>query len=324
MTAHTIKRRNLLAVTAITGLLPFRGLAQARNSPIRWVLPFPAGAASDVIARAIAQSASRHLGQPIIIDNKAGGDGIISAAEVARAKPDGLTLLFGTNSALSASPALKQKLPYDPQTSFDPIAPIGRYTFFLFVNTTSPARSVPELIALAREAPGKLNYATGNTTSLVSSLQFNALSNIKMTHVPYKGEPAAIVDLLSNQVQVMFANPAQGLPHVESGKLRILATTSTERSPLRPEVPTMVEAGVKGFNITSWAGLFAPRGTPAATLQSLQSAFTQAMKDPEVERTLRQQGFVATPGNGTDLKRLLDEQLGQYRDTIRAAGIQPE
>jgi tripartite-type tricarboxylate transporter receptor subunit TctC len=323
MPMHSVRRRHLILATA-AAMLPTVGIAQSRANPIRFVLPFPAGAASDVIARAIAQAASRRLDQTIIVENKAGGDGIISASDVARAKPDGLTLLFGTNSALSASPALKKRLPYDPQTSFDPITPIGRYTFFLFVNANSPARSVAELVELAKRSPGTLNYATGNTTALVSSLQFNALSNIKMTHVAYKGEPAAIIDLLNDQVQVMFANPAQGLPHVASGKLRVLATTSTERSHLKPDVPTMVEAGVKGFSITSWAGLFAPKGTPADTVQRLRQAFVHAMKEPEVEQALRQQGFVATPGESADLKRLLDEQLLQYRDTIRGAGIQPE
>lgn len=318
----TLKRRSLLI--AASALLPAMSFAQTISGPVRLVIPFPPGAASDVIARALAQSASQQLGQPIIVDNKAGADGIISAAEVARAKPNGLTLLFGTNSAMSASPALKEKLPYDPVESFTPVTPIGRYTFFLFVNDKTPVRSVGELVDLAKKSPGKLNYATGNTTALVSSLQFNALSGIRMEHVAYRGEPAAMVDLLGDQVQVMFATLGQGLPHVATEKLRILATTSAERSSLVPNVPTMVEAGVKGFSITSWAGLFAPAGTPPATVDQLRNAFTHAMKDQAVEQTLRQQGFVATPGDGADLMKLLKEQLVQYRETIRAAGIKPD
>lgn len=310
----------LFAALAISSM----ARADYPDAPIRLVVPFPPGSASDAIARAIAISASSKVGQPIIIDNKAGGDGIISAAEVARSKPDGLTLLFGTNSALSASPALKTKLPYDPVKSFVPVTAIGRYTFFLYVNEKTQAKTVSELIGLAKQNPGKLNFATGNTTALVSSLQLNSISAIKMEHVAYKGEPAAILDLLSNQVQVMFGTPALGLPHLTSGKLRVLATTSEERSPLLPQVPTMGESGVKGFTITSWAGLFAPAGTPDPVIAKIRVAFTDALKDPAVLGALQKQGFVATPSDGAALGKLVDDQLIQYRETIRAAGIQPE
>jgi tripartite-type tricarboxylate transporter receptor subunit TctC len=277
-----------------------------------------------VIARAIAQAASPKLGQPIIIENKAGGDGVISAADVARAEPDGHRLLFGTNSAFSASPALKSKLPYDPVKSFAPITEIGRYTFFLYVNSSVEANTVAGLVSAAKKAPYKLNYATGNTTALVSMLQFNAINDVAMNHVPYRGEPAAMLDLLSDRVQVMFANPSIGIRHLQSGKVHALATTSTQRSHLLPELPTMEEAGVKGFSITSWAGLFAPAGTPGPILAKIRAAFTSAMKEPSVQKALDQQGFVATPSDAASLERLVREQLVKYRDTIRAAGIQPE
>ena len=306
--------------------LTFASLARAEfpDAPLRLVLPFPAGAASGPIGRVIARSASAQLGQPIIVENKAGADGIISASDVARARPDGLTLLFGTNSALSASPALKKSLPYDPVKSFTPITEIGRYTFFLYVNEPTPAKTVPELVDLARKQPGTLNFATGNTTSLVSSLQFNALNRIKMEHVPYKGEPAAVVDLLNGRVQVMFGNPSIGLPYVTTGKLRVLATTSQERSPLLPDVPTLREAGLKDFDITSWAGLFAPAGTPEPIVARIRAAFTAAMNDATVLSALEKQGFVATPSDGATLTRLVETQLVRYRDTIRAAGIPAE
>ena len=294
------------------------------EAPVRLVIPFPPGSASDVIARALASAAATKLGQPVIVDNKAGGDGIISANEVARAKPNGLTLLFGTNSALSASPALKVKLPYDPVKSFEPVTSLGRYTFFLYVNSQTPAKDVGQLIAHAKANPGKLNFATGNTTALVSSLQFNSVTQIKMEHVAYKGEPPAMLDLLSNQVQVMFGTPTLGLPHLPVGKLNVLATTSSERSPLLPDVPTLTEAGIQGFSITSWAGLFAPAGTPKATTDSVRYAFTEALKDPVVIATLQKQGFVPVASDAEALRRLVAEQLVKYRDTIRAAGIQPE
>ncbi|MDO9403517.1 MAG: tripartite tricarboxylate transporter substrate binding protein [Polaromonas sp.] len=318
------KTNNRRAVLALALLIPLIAHAEFPESPIRLVIPFPPGSASDAIARALATSAATKLGQPVVVDNKAGGDGIISASEVARARPDGLTLLFGTNSALSASPALKVKLPYDPVKSFAPITSLGRYTFFLYVNSATQAKTVADLVKLAKQSPGQLNFATGNTTALVSSLQFNSISGIRMEHVAYKGEPAAMLDVLSNQVQVMFGNPTLGIPHLGSGKLRVLATTSSERSPLLPDVPTMNEAGVAGFSITSWAGLFAPAGTPAPAVAKIRAAFTDAMKDPVVANALQQQGFVARPSDGEGLTKLVEEQLVRYRTAIRAAGIQPE
>lgn len=323
----TLVQTTLLAASTLAATLFAATPAHAAdfpNGPVRLVVPFPAGAASDVIARALARSAATKLGQPMIVDNKAGADGMISATEVARAKPDGQTLLFGTNSAFSASPALRLKLPYDPVKSFAPVTELGRYTFFLYVNAASPAKTLPEFITYAKAHPGKLNYATGNTTALVSSLQFNAISNIDLVSVAYKGEPAAIVDLLDNRVQMMFGNPTLGLTHLASGKLRVLATTSEARSPLLPDVPTMKEAGVKGFTITSWAGLFAPAGTPEPALAKIREAFTAAMKDPEVLAVLEKQGFTATPSTPASLAKLVEEQLVRYRTTIRAAGIQAE
>lgn len=302
------------------------GVARAEfpTGPITLVVPFPPGAASDAIARSLASAASPKLGQPIVVENKAGGDGVISASDVARAAPDGHRLLFGTNSALSASPAMKKKLPYDPVKSFAPVTELGRYTFFLFVNASVEAKTVAELVAAAKQAPGRLNYATGNTTSLVSMLQFSSLTGADMTHIPYRGEPAAMVDMLSNRVQVMFANPSIGLPHLEKGQIKALATTSRQRSPLLPSVPTMAEAGVNDFRITSWAGLFAPAGTPEPVLAKLRKAFTEAMQEPSVKGQLEQQGFIAQASDGASLGQLVRDQLVQYGDTIRAAGIQPE
>lgn len=326
MTCPNYKRTYMKKISLLLAIVAFSSMATAEypDRPIRLVVPFPPGAASDVIARAIASAAGPAIGQAIIVDNKAGADGILSAAEVARAKPDGLTLLFGTNSALSASPALKKTLPYDPVKSFVPVTGIGRYTFFLYVSEATQAKTLPELVALAKREPGKLNFATGNTTALVSSLQLNATTGVEMQHVAYRGEPAAITDLVGNQVQVMFGTPALGMPHLAAGKLRVLATTSAIRSPLMPEVPTLKEAGLPNFSITSWAGLFAPAGTPPEITAKVAAAFNAALKEKAVVEQLNKQGFVTQPGTGNDLGRLVAEQLTRYRETIRAAGIQPE
>ena len=179
--------------------------AQYPAKPIRVVVPFPAGSATDTITRILGASVSAAIGQPLIVDNKAGADGAIAAAEVAKASPDGYTLLMATNSPMSAVPALKKSPPYDPVADFTPITDVGRYTFFLYVSAVTPVKSFPELISYAKAHPGKLNYATGNTTGIVSFAQMNSLAGIEMTHVPYKGEPQGIADLVGGRVQVMWA-----------------------------------------------------------------------------------------------------------------------
>ncbi|MGH8674961.1 MAG: Bug family tripartite tricarboxylate transporter substrate binding protein, partial [Burkholderiales bacterium] len=196
--------RHFLAGIAAS-LFTATAAAQYPAKPIRIVVPFPAGSATDTVTRILGQSISSAIGQPVIVDNKPGADGAIAAAEVAKALPDGYTLLMATNSPMSAVPAMKKAPPYDPVADFTPITDIGRYTFFLYVNAGLPIKSFQELIAHAKANPGKLNYATGNTTGIVSFAQMNSLAGIDMTHVPYKGEPQGITDLVGGRVQVMWA-----------------------------------------------------------------------------------------------------------------------
>src|SRR3989440_5092550 len=236
--------------------------AQFPGNPIRLVVPFPAGSATDTISRILGNSVSQAIGQPIVVENRAGADGAIAAAEVARSAPDGYTLLMATNSPMSAVPALKKSPPYDPVADFTPITDVGRYTFFLYVHPSVPAKTFADLIAYAKANPGKLNYATGNTTGIVSFAQIKSLAGIEMVHVPYKGEPAGITDLVAGRVQMMIATPTTGLAHVKAGRLRALVTTLSKRSSLLPEVPTIAEAGMPQFSITSWAALFAPAKLP--------------------------------------------------------------
>src|SRR5437762_3386132 len=224
--------------------ISFAAHAQYPNKPVRVVVPFPAGSSTDIVTRVLANSVSQSIGQQLVVDNKAGADGAIAAAEVAKAAPDGYTLLMATNSPMAAVPAMKKNLPYDPVADFTPITDVGRYTFFLYVSAGLPIRSFQELVAYAKANPGKLNYATGNTTGIVSFAQMNSLAGIDMTHVPYKGEPQGITDLVGGRVQVMWATPTTGLAHVKDGKLRAVATNLKARSSLLPEVPTMAEVGV--------------------------------------------------------------------------------
>jgi tripartite-type tricarboxylate transporter receptor subunit TctC len=315
--------RRLLCWLAMA-LLPFAAQAQYPAKPVRVIVPFPAGSATDTITRILANSVSQTLGQPLLVENKAGADGAIAAAEVARAPADGYTLLMATNSPMSAVPAMKKSPPYDPLADFTPITDIGRYTFFIVVHPSVPAKTLAELIDYARANPGKLNYATGNTTGIVSTAYFASLAEIRMVHVPYKGEPQAITDLVAGRVQLMFASSSTSVPQVREGKLHALVTTLARRSPLLPEVPTIAEAGMPQFSLTSWAGLFGPARLPRDVLERLNREFVAAMGRADVQAAMEKQAFALSPSSPQRLAEFVKEQLESYRAVLRAAGVQPE
>jgi tripartite-type tricarboxylate transporter receptor subunit TctC len=313
-------------VLVVAGALLFaaQAFAQYPNKPIRVVVPFPAGSATDTIARILGQSVSAAVGQPVIVDPKVGADGAIAGAEVVKAAPDGYTLLMATNSPMAVVPAMKKVPPYDPVADFTPITDVGRYTFFLYVNAELPIKSFQELVAYAKANPGKLNYATGNTTGIVSFAQMNSLTGIEMTHVPYKGEPQGITDLVGGRVQVMWATPTTGLAHVKDGKLRAVATNLKTRSAMLPEVPTMAEVGVPQYSVVSWAALYGPAKMPRDLQMRLHKEFTDAMKRPEVIAAMEKQAFPMTPSTPEELGAFTKSQMEAYRTILRAAGVQPE
>ena len=305
-------------------LLPCIALGQYPNKPIRVIVPFPGGSATDTVTRILANSVSQSIGQPLVVENKAGADGAIAGAEVSKAPADGYTLLMATNSPLAAVPAMKKAPPYDPVADFSPITDVGRYTFFLYVNPQVPAKTFAELIAYAKANPGKLNYATGNTTGIVSFAQIDSLAGIDMVHVPYKGEPAGIADLVAGRVQLMLATPTTGLAHVKDGRLKALVTTLSKRSALLPEVPTIAEAGMPQFSITSWAALFGPAKMPKEIVERLNHEFTSAMGKADVQAAMDKQAFELKPSTPEQLAQFVKEQLESYRRILRAAGVQPD
>jgi tripartite-type tricarboxylate transporter receptor subunit TctC len=312
------------AVLVAACLFAAPAFAQFPNKPIRIVVPFGAGSATDLISRVIGASVSSAVGQPVVVDNKAGADGAIAASEVAKAAPDGYTLLMATNSPLSVVPAMKKSPPYDPVADFTPITDIGRYTFFVVVNPDLPVKTLPELVQYARANPGKINYATGNTTGIVSSALLASLAKIEMVHVPYKTEPQVMADLVGGRVQMMFASSTTSMPLIREGKLRPLVTTLPRRSHLLPEVPTIAEAGYPTFSIISWAGLFGPAKMPADVVARLNKEFVAAMGRPDVQEAMQKQAFVLTPSTPEKLAAYVKEQLEGYRNILKAVGIQPE
>jgi len=312
--------------TLVLALLVVSAAAEAQfpAKPIRVVVPFPAGSATDTITRVLAQSVSQSIGQTLVVENKAGADGAIAAAEVAKAAPDGYTLLMATNSPMSAVPAMKKNPPYDPVADFTPITDVGRYTFFIVVHPSVPAKTLKELIDHARANPGKVNYATGNTTGIVSTAFFASLAKIDLVHVPYKGEPQALTDLVAGRVQLMFCSSGTSMPQIREGKLRPIVTTLAKRTHLLPELPTIAEAGLPEFSITSWAGLFGPAKMPAAVVERLNKEFVAAMARSDVQAAMEKQAFALSPSSPGELAAFVKEQMESYRRILRAAGVEPD
>ena len=303
------------------------GLAQAQTFPtkaIRLVVPFPAGSATDVVGRILAPAVSAAIGQPVLVDNKAGADGAIAGAEVVNAAPDGHTLLLATNSPIAAVPALRKNPPYDSTRDFAPVTDVGRYTFFLFASAAAPFKTLQEMIAYAKANPNKLNYGSGNTTGILSFAQMNSLAGIEMTHVPYKGEPPAVTDLVANRIQLMFATPTTAGGHTKEGRLKVITTTLPKRSPVFPDAPTMAEAGMPQFALVSWAALFAPAKTPKEVIDRLNREFVAAMKKPEVVAAMDKQAFFLSPSTPEQLGQFVREQKETYARIVRTSGIQPE
>ena len=275
--------------------------AQWPERPVRVVVPFPASGATDLIARVVTQRVAQDLGQQLVVDNKPGAGGTIGSAEVAKAAPDGYTVLFTTSSTHAISPHLMPRLSYDAAKDFTPVAHVADAPSVLLVTPSLPVKTVAELIAYAKANPGKLNYATSGNGTIVhlNSAAFSAQAGIDMTHVPYKGTALSIPDLISGQVHVLFDSLPTGMPHVAGGKVRALGVTSEKRSGLAPELPTLAESGLPGFSSVTWFGVYLPAGASPALVDRVHQAFTKAVQSPEVKASLAKLGVdpadVGTP-----------------------------
>jgi tripartite-type tricarboxylate transporter receptor subunit TctC len=262
------------------------------DHPIRLIVPFTPGGGNDTVARLVSHGLAAELGQPMVVDNRAGAGGIVGAEAAARAPADGYTLFLGGVGSHAINPNLHEHLPYDPITDFAPISLIASAPLILVVHPSVPAHSVQELVALARAQPGRLNYASnGNgSSSHLAAVMFASLAGVDMVHVPYKGLGPALTDLLSGQVQLMFSSVVAIVPHVKAGKLRALAVSSTERLSLLPDLPTVAEAGVPGYQASSWYGILAPAGTPAEIVRRLNAALVKVIAQPDVRAALAKEG----------------------------------
>ena len=310
----------LAAALCLVLLLPCAG-AQYPTRPIRFVVPFPPGGTADYVARLIAQPLTQTLGQQVLVDNRPGGDGAVAGTIVMKAAPDGHTIFFGTNSPMSAVPALHKRPPYDPISDFTPISLIGRFTFFLFETPSVPARTVSELITYVRANPGKLNYGTGNTSAIVAMAQFKALAGLELTHVPYKGDAPTTADMLGGSIQLAFMTPVPGLAYVKEGRLRLLAVLLPQRSALAPDVPTIAEAGMPGVSITPWAGLFGPAKMPGAVVERLSRELHAVLSRADIREQLGRQGFEAQTSTPPEMGRYNADQLQTWKRVIREANI---
>jgi tripartite-type tricarboxylate transporter receptor subunit TctC len=313
-----------MLTAALLGLAAVGAAAQYPDKPIRLLVHFPAGSSTDVIARVLADKVQAKLGQPIVVDNKPGADGAIAAQELKRAPADGYTLLLATNSPMSGVPVLRKSVPYDPVKDFTPITDVGRYTFMVYANPDVPARTLSELVDYARSRPGKLSYASGNVTGQLAFAYIALNAKLDMVNVPYKGEPPGISDLVGKRVDVMVATAGTGVPQVQSGRLKALATIIPKRSHVLPEVPTVQEAGFPDFALAPWAGLFGPARVPTEVVARLNSAFADAMKQPDVLQKMAQQEFALTPSTPQALGELVARQLTVHRELADAIGLQPE
>ncbi len=310
----------------LVAALLFCSQASAQSYPsraVKMVVPFPAGSATDQIARVVGQQLQESLGQPFVVENKPGAQGAIAATEVARAAPDGYTLMVGTNTPLAANPSLFKKLNYDPAKDFAPIARLGTISFMIMVRPDFPAKTFKEFLAHAKANPGKLSAGYGSAGSQVSQAMLRSMGKIEFIDVPYKGLPQAITDVLGGQITFTFADLANALAQVKGGKLRGIAVTSPKRSALAPDIPAIAEE-LPGYELIAWFALVAPAGTPGPVVSRLHDVTVKALAKPEVGARFAALGTDVAPLNPDELGGYIRSEIAKWAKMAKEAGIQPE
>ncbi|TEA76845.1 Bug family tripartite tricarboxylate transporter substrate binding protein [Allopusillimonas ginsengisoli] len=314
----------MMSAVGMLGVVPAYAADAYPSQPVKLIVPFPPGGPTDGMARRLAEAIAKPLGQPVIVENKAGAGGNIGSEYVANAKPDGYTILFGTSGPLAINVSLYKKLGYDPRTSFAPIARIGHLPNILVLNPKVPASNLKELIAYAKAHPDTLSFASsGNgASSHLAGVLFNDMAGTNILHVPYRGTGPALNDLLGGQVSMAFTDIMTALPHVNNGTLRAIGLASAQRSAALPDLPTLAEQGLTGYDVSVFFGIVAPAGTPAPVIEKLNAAFSQAMSDPNVKATLESQGIVQAEDKSPEgLATFINSEVDKWATVIQNAKL---
>ena len=324
--SQNLPRRHalVLAACALTAAAAPALAQDYPSKPITFVVPFAAGSATDQLARALGQAVTTATKQAVVVENKGGASGMIAAQQVARSAADGYTVLITTNTTHAANQHLYKKLPYDAVKDFAPVAGLGKGGQVLVVRADAPYRNVGDLLAAAKKQPGKLSFGSGSSSSRVAGEMLKQLAGVDLMHVPYKSNPLAITDLLGGQIDLMITDTSTGVPQVKSGKLRALGYSTTKRSPQLPEVPTLEEAGVKGYDMGYWFAAYAPAGTPEAVVARLNRLLSDAVHSAGAKSFFEMsgsEGWTATP---QELAAFQAGETQKWGQVIKAAGIQPE
>ena len=293
--------------------------------PVRLVVPFPPGGGTDIVARTLAQKLSENFGQPVVVDNRAGANGIIGTDQAAKAKPDGYTVLIAI-AVHAINPTLYARLPYDTRADLLPVSLLAQYPFVITVHPSVPAKGLRELIAFAKSRPNQLSYASsGNGSGPHLGMElFKTMTRIEMVHIPYKGSGAAMTDLVSGQVQVFLNNFLAGMPMIKAGRLRALAVTSAKRSHVMPELPTVAESGAPGYSVTGWYGMLVPAGTPAAIVTTLNEAVVKALRAKDVNDRLSGEAAVPVGSTPVQFAMHLETEITKWASVIKQAGVRAE
>jgi tripartite-type tricarboxylate transporter receptor subunit TctC len=323
----TTIRKPLKILVLMLGTLCFASTVLAQSypaKPVNFVVPFAAGSATDQLARALGQSLSEQSGQAVVVDNKAGASGMLAAQQVARAPADGYTVLITTNTTHAANEHLYKKLGYDPVKDFAPVTGLGKGGQVLVVRVDAPYKNVADLLAQARKTPGRLSFGSGSSSSRVAGEMFKQLSHTDILHVPYKSNPNAITDLLGGVIDLMITDTATGLPQIRGGKLKALGVSTSQRIPLLPEVPTIAEAGVKGYDMGYWFAAYVPAGTPRPVVTRLNELLVKATQSVAAKAFFDASGAEAWSSSPEELARFQAGETLKWGKVIKAAGIEPE
>lgn len=317
--------RGLVLAAAVFALPAAHGQAYP-TKPLRLVVPFPPGGSADILGRAIGQKLSEGLGQPVVVENRPGAGTAIAADAVAKAPADGYTLMLGTVSSHAINPALNPKLPFDPVRDFTPISPVASIPFALLVHPSLPVKNVRELVAYARRQPGRLDYSSagsGTSNHLAGEL-FESMTGTHLVHIPYRGSAPALQDLIAGRVALMFDLVLTAAPHVKSGAVRGIAVTGATRSTVLPDLPTVAESGLPGYEVSAWFGIFAPAGVPQPVVARLNAEIAKAMAAPDLRQRLVSQGAEPLTSSPAEFAAYLKSEIAKWAKVVADAGMKPE